>query len=95
MFGSLARSFGLPYALVSDGRLYVAIADLAASMLLFKRAAIVIFERPVELRRPGRWAADAHEVVAVEERPIIAARMGIVGEDIIGTGTWFVYYLAC
>jgi hypothetical protein len=95
MFGSLARSFGLPYALVSDGRLYVAIADLAASMLLFKRAAIVIFERPVELRRPGRCAADAHEVVAVEERPIIAARMGIVGEDIIGTGTWFVYYLAC
>lgn len=44
---------------------------------------MVSFERPGGLTRPGRWAVEAHEVVAEEERPIRAVRRGRIGGDIM------------
>ena len=81
--GSSASASGLPYALVSAGSLYVEMADFAASVLLFKSALRVILEHPIGLRRAGRWAEEAHDVMAEEERPIKAARTGRVGWDIL------------
>jgi hypothetical protein len=52
-----------------------------------------ILDLPIGLRRPGRWAEEAHEVVAEEERPMIAARTGRVGGDIFGWRVCFVGYL--
>lgn len=76
MSRSAARSSGDPYALVSEGRSKILIADFAASTLLFESALIMSFERPVALRRPGRWAVAAQEVAAVEDKPIMAVRRG-------------------
>lgn len=83
MSGSAASASGEPYALVSVGSLYVEMADLAASVLLFRSALMANFERPIGLRRAGRWAVEAHDVIAEEERPIKAARTGRVGWDIV------------
>ena len=45
-------------------------AASAALVLLFNKAAIFILDRPVSDNKPGRWAPDAHDVIAVEERPM-------------------------
>lgn len=72
MSGSAARSCGELYALVVGGRLYVLMADWAAGTLLFSSAVMVNLDRPVGLRRKGRCADEAQDVVAEEERLIRA-----------------------
>lgn len=44
-------------------------------------------ERPLGVSRPGRWAEEAQEVIAEEERPMRAVRRGGVG-GMVGEGFW-------
>ena len=52
-------------------------ADFAASTLEFSKAVMGSLERPVAVRRAGRWAAAAHDEVPVEDKPIIAVRRDV------------------
>lgn len=63
---------------MSGGSLYISIADLAASVLLFKRAFMVNLDCPVSESRLGRWATEAQEVTAEDDSPMSAVRKGSV-----------------
>ena len=75
--------------MVLGSRPYFSIEAWAAATLLFRRAVMGRVERPLGVRRPGRCAVEAQEVIAEEERPMRAVRRG-GWEGIVGwmVGWW-------
>ena len=62
--------------MVLAGRLYVFMAEVAASTELLQRATIWSRCWPDGQVKQGRWAVEAHDVFAEAERPMMPTRTG-------------------